>query len=181
MTPAAYGSSSTAAASGSNPAQPNLSIILGLSQSRSTGQLIHIYPQLFFYLEFLKSVVTAEPQKDNAYNLRTTTRLMIHIDRLARDQNPDKREIFCRAYSQLVVQAFPALVKCLRMDVLRSQLPSNDTSASPYRGTVDVHDAASNSAFTQVPLSASNSLLLFVSQVFKFFLDMKFSLGHLDD
>ena len=69
-------------AGGQNQSQTGMGIILGLGQSRATGQLIHIYPQLFLYLEFFKSVISADPQRDNAFNLRSVTRLLIHIDKL---------------------------------------------------------------------------------------------------
>lgn len=49
----------------------------------SAGLLINIFPQIFYYLEFFKSFVNSDPQKDNAYNLRTVTRFLIHIDKLA--------------------------------------------------------------------------------------------------
>ena len=77
-----------------------------------------------FYIEFFKSVITAEPQKDNAFNLRTTTRLLIHMDTLAH-RNPDKRDIFSRSYAHLVLIAFPVIIKCLKIDIFRSQMPED--------------------------------------------------------
>jgi hypothetical protein len=48
-----------------------------------SGMLINIFPQIFYYFEFFKSLISSDPQKDNSYNLRTVTRLLIHIDKLA--------------------------------------------------------------------------------------------------
>jgi len=105
---------------GSNQAQPNMTIIQGLGQQvMQAGLLVNIFPQIFYHLEFFKSVINADPQKDNAYNLRTVTRLLIHIDKLPY-QNPEKKEIFVRAYSTLVVHAFPILIKCLKIDINRN-------------------------------------------------------------
>ena len=91
----------------------------------SASLLINVFPQIFYYLEFFKSLVNSDPQKDNAYNLRTVTRFLIHIDKLA-VQNTEKKEIFVRAYSQLVVQAFPVLIKCLKIDIARQNIGCQD-------------------------------------------------------
>ena len=61
------------------------------------------------------------------------------------------------------MQAFPVIVKCLTLDIRRSKL------SQPSLPGFD--------AVQPLPLSPSNCLLLFVSQVFKFFFDMKFSPG----
>ena len=108
-----------------NTIQQNNLIITNLpNQIRGSGQLIQIYPQMFFFLEFFKSVIISDPSKDNAYNLRSCTRLIIHIDKLAH-QNTDKREPFCRAYSTLILKAFPVLLKCLNLDISRSKQPNS--------------------------------------------------------
>lgn len=50
----------------------------------------------------------------------------MHFDKLT-VQNEEKKEIFCRAYTQLVVHAFPMLLKCLRIDVERQALQNEST------------------------------------------------------
>ena len=82
--------------------------------------MINIFPQIFYYLEFFKSVVNADPMKDNSQNFKSVSRLLIHIDKLAQ-QNIEKKEVFVRAYTQLVIKAFPVLIKCLRIDIQREK------------------------------------------------------------
>lgn len=116
-----YGGTGASLAS-SATSQQNLSIILGMGQPLvQSGFILDLFPQIHFYFEFFKSILHADIQKDNSHNLRTVLRLLIHIDKLT-VQNEEKKEIFCRAYTQLVVLAFPMLVKCLRIDVERQRL-----------------------------------------------------------
>ena len=58
--------------------------------------------------------------KDNSQNFKSVSRLLIHIDKLAQ-QNIEKKEVFVRAYTQLVIKAFPVLIKCLRIDIQREK------------------------------------------------------------
>lgn len=81
---------------------------------------IYIIPQILYYLEFFKSIINADPNRDNAFNLRSVTRLFIHIDKLS-IQNVEKKEVFVRAYSQLIVHAFPTMLKCLKIDICRAK------------------------------------------------------------
>jgi len=98
----------------------SLQQILAIS-GRQSGQIINIYPQLFLYLEFMKSVITSSPSKNNATNLKSVTRLLIHFDKLAH-LNPEKREVFVKTYCQLVVVALPVLLKCCKLDLARAQV-----------------------------------------------------------
>ena len=108
---------------GSASYQPNLSIILGMGQSypSQSGFILDIFPQILYYIEFFKSILNGDIQKDNSHNLRTVLRLLVHFDKLT-VQNEEKKEIFCRSYTQLVVHSFPMLLKCLRLDVERQAM-----------------------------------------------------------
>lgn len=113
-----YGAAGSGLAS-SGASQQNLSIILGMGQPfATTGFILDLFPQILFYFEFFKSILNGDAQRDNSHNLRTVLRLLVHFDKLT-VQNEEKKEIFCRAYTQLVVHAFPVLLKCLRVDVER--------------------------------------------------------------
>ena len=108
----------------------------------------------------MKSVITSNPAKNNATNLKSVTRLLIHFDKLAH-LNPEKRDVFVKTYLSLVVTALPLLLKSCKLDLARAQIQ---------------HDQ-----WTQIQFTHDNGLLQFVNQTFRFFFDMKFTLESSED
>lgn len=153
-----------------------------------TGFILDLFPQILFYFEFFKSILNGDAQRDNSHNLRTVLRLLVHFDKLT-VQNEEKKEIFCRAYTQLVVHAFPMLLKCLRIDVERQAIQNESTAEGTVLCRLKVNEMKlqalkelqSKGAASQIQLSSSSSLVLLMSQIFLLFFNMKLSLDAIDE
>ena len=83
--------------------------------------LVDLFPQILYHLEFFKCILNGDPLKDNSNNIKPILRLFIHFDKLT-TQNDEKKEMFCKAYTQLIVYSFPVIAKCLQIDIERVKL-----------------------------------------------------------